>query len=140
MKYVKLFEAFLASQKLNEAITMMEPFDEYGWNDEYDNKYAPVVKALKGKDMYDCVFLGEGFPDFLNEEKSIKSFSMKGLPETDDAEDPHGNCEFDLYKFNGMLIGHFTAEGRFSAAVCNEKDANKWAKIFKENDAEDYLY
>lgn len=140
MKYVPTFESFIGSQKVNEFVTMMEPFDEYGWNDEYDNKYAPIVKALKGKDMYDCVFLGEGFPDFLNETDPIKSFSLKGVADTDDAEDPHGDVEFDLYKFNGMLIGHFTDEMRYSAAVCNEKDAKKWARIFKQNDAGDYLY
>ena len=69
-----------------------------------------------------------------------KSFEMKGVADTDDAEDPHGDVEFDLYKYNGMLIGHFTDEMGYSASVCNEKDAKKWAKIFDQNDAADYLY
>lgn len=142
MKYVKLFEQFIGSQKVNENITMMEPFYEYGWSDEYNNKYAPVMKALKAGDLDDCVILGEGMPEFLEDEKSIKSFDMDGLEDgTDDIElDPHGDCEFELYKHNGMLIGMLYAEGHFSGTVCNVKDAKKWEKYFKQNDAEDYLY
>ena len=107
---------------------------------EIVKKYDPIVKALKASDMWECVFLGEGFPDFLNETDPIKSISVKGVADTDDAEDPHGDVDFALYKFNGMLIGHFTDDMSYSAAVCNEKDAKKWAKIFKQNDAGDYLY
>lgn len=144
MKYVPTFESFIGSHKLNENQSIMDTLGDYGWDDEENpeivKKYAPIVKALKAPDMWECVFLGEGFPDFLNEEKPIKTFSMKRVEDTDDAEDPHGDVEFDLYKFNGALIGHFTDEMGYSAAVCNEKDAKKWAKIFQQNDAEDYLY
>lgn len=142
MKHVKLFESFIDSQKVNENITMMEPFDEYGWSDEYNDKYYPVLKALGASSLDQCIFLGEGMPEFLEGEKSIKAFSMDGLEGgTDDIElDPHGDCEFELYKHNGMLIGMFYAEGHFNGTVCHKKDAKKWEKYFKQNDAGDYLY
>lgn len=145
MKYVPTFESFIGSQKVNENnVSIMDALGDYGWDmDEHPEivkKYAPIVKALKAPDMWECVFLGEGFPDFLMESESIKSFEMDGVADSDDAEDPHGDVEFDLYKFNGMLIGHFTDDMQYSAAVCHEKDVKKWTKIFKQNDAGDYLY
>jgi len=143
MKHVKLFESFIDSQKVNEEnITMMEPFYEYGWSDEYDNKYAPLMNALRASSLDDCVILGEYMPEFLEDEKVLKSFDMNGLEDgTDDIEsDPHGDCSFQLYKHNGMLIGMFYAEGHFSGTVCHKRDAKKWEKYFKQNDAGDYLY
>ena len=143
MKHIKLFEQFIGSQKVNEEfVTMTEPFHEYGWSDEYNNKYAPVMKALGAGALDECIFLGEGMPEFLEDEKILKEFSMDGLEDgTDDIEeDPHGDCKFELYKHNGMLIGMFYADGGFNGTVCHKKDAKKWEKYFKQNDAEDYLY
>ena len=60
MKYVPTFESFIGSHKLNENQSIMDTLGDYGWDtDEHPEivkKYAPIVKALKAPDMWECVF------------------------------------------------------------------------------------
>lgn len=143
MKYIPTFESFIGSQKVNERYaTFADVFDEYGWSDAYEEKYWDMVKALEAGGLYDLVWIGEGMPPFLEGKKSIEAFNMEGLERgTDGIElDPHGDCEFELYKVKGMLIGMFYGEAHLNGTICNVKDAKKWEKYFKKNGAEEYLY
>ena len=146
MKHVKLFEAFVASQKLNENDTLLDVFDEYGWSDEYDDKYSDILDALGVNGMDECVWITDGFPEFIvNDGKKVKEYEADGLEDLvnydeEEIEDPHGNVSFTLYKYKGLKIGHWTDEMGYSAGLCSEDDVKKWEKIIKEMGEERYLY
>ena len=144
MKYMPTFESFIGSQKVNENSTLLDTFDEYGWSDEYDDKYYDITSALGGM-MDDLVWITDNFPDFIQEEgKLVKSYQMDGLDSPTDydgeeVEDPHGDVEFSLYKYKGLKIGWFTDDYGYSAGLCHERDVKKWTKIIKDMGEEEYL-
>jgi len=145
MKYMPTFESFIGSQKVNENATLLDSFDEYGWSDEYDNKYYDITSALGGA-MDELVWITDGLPDFIQEMgKLVKEYKMDGLDSPTDydgeeVEDPHGDAELSLFKYKGLKIGHFTDEMAYSACLCHERDVKKWTKIIKDMGEEDYLY
>ena len=133
-KYVPTFESFIGSQKLNENDYTYLSDSGDGVMDgspEAEAKWAPVLKAFGVRSMDDLVWLGEYFPEIILEEgKKVKGFTLDNYGD----EDPHGEVDFNVFKWNGMLIGYHDDEMQYYATLCKEKDASKWIRILKDDE------
>ena len=132
MKYLPTFESFIGSQKLNENTYLSDSGDGVmDGSPEAEAKWAPVLKAFGVRSMDDLVWLGEYFPEIVREEgKKVKGFTLDNYGD----EDPHGEVDFNVFKWNGMLIGEHDDELQYRAALCKEKDVSKWMKILKDDE------
>mgnify|MGYP006098518307 FL=1 len=142
MKHIKLFEAFVALQKLNEYSTLEMSYDETEDMEpksiDYE-KWAPVLKAFGIKDMSELVWISgganSGIPDeVLDSAKSVKDFDLESVGN----EDPHNKVALNLLKYKGLLIGSHSDSVRYRGALVLDKDIKKWEKIYKEFGAETY--
>ena len=134
MKYIPTFESFIGSQKLNENdYTYLSDSGDgvMDGSSEAEAKWAPVLKAFGVRSMDDLVWLGEYFPEIILEEgKKVKGFTLDNYGD----EDPHGEVDFNVFKWNGMLIGYHDDEMQYTATLCKEKDASKWVRILKDDE------
>ncbi len=136
MKHVKLFEAFVASQKLNEDT------DWDACEGAQKDKFAPVCKALKC-DYYDLVFfemLHNELGTYTAEEydaafekgqalsqsssKTIKDFALKKIENAGTDEDPHGNMDGVIVSIKGTKLkyAYFDSDMDYSGTICSKKD------------------
>ena len=147
-RHIPTFESFIGGlQKLNEYITL-----DYSWEEaregeptrDDEKKWAPVLKAFKVRKMEDLTWLAEYLPDsdnFDNNSKLVKSFQLKSIrDDQDEWQDPHGNVDFDILEYKGLLIGDHSDEMRYQGALVRTKDVKAWEAIYKEEDSEGYLY
>ena len=128
MKRIKLFEAFVASQKLNEDT------DWDACEGAQKDKFAPVCKALKC-DYFDLVFfeLLHNELDYYTEEEydyalekdqnldfTKKDFVLKSIGE----EDPHLNMDGAVYSIKGTKLKYFyfDSDMNYAGTVCSKKD------------------
>ena len=147
MKYVKLFEQFIGSQKVNEYVSLW-----YSWEESREGeptpadekKWAPVLKAFKVRSFDDLTWLAEAIPgsdDFHNNSKVVKSLRLKSIrDDQDEWQDPHGNVDFDILEYKGLLIGDHSDEMRYQGTLVRTKDVKAWEAIYKEEGSESYLY
>ena len=146
-KYVPTFESFIGSQKVNEYVSLW-----YSWEESREGeptpadekKWAPVLKAFKVRSFDDLTWLAEYLPDsddFENNSKLVKSFKLKSTRDDEDEwQDPHGDVDFGILEYKGLLIGDHSDEMRYQGTLVRTKDIKAWEKIYKEEDSEDYLY
>ena len=149
MKHLHLFEAFVASQKLNEEKYNPEYFArlDFSWDESPGplsaadlKKWAPVLKALKVKKVWDLIWFADALPDsdnFENDSKFLKSFSLKDTGEQD--QDPHGGVDLSVVKYKGLLAGDHSDDMDFQGVLIRIEDIDAWGKIYQEEDCEDYI-
>ena len=110
------------------------------------DKYSNILDALGVNSMDECVWITDGFPEFIVDDgKKVKEYEADGLEDLvdydeEEIEDPHGNVSFTLYKYKALKIGHWTDEMGYSAGLCSEDDVKNWEKIIKKMGEERYLY
>ena len=98
---------------------------------EAEAKWEPVLKAFGVADLGDLVWLGEYFPEIVEEEgTSVKSFSLDGFGD----EDPHGDADISIYKWKGMLLASHDDDYRYSGTICKAKDAPKLASLLEDDE------
>tara|TARA_Y100000385_G_scaffold177277_1_gene183307 strand:+ start:258 stop:770 length:513 start_codon:yes stop_codon:yes gene_type:complete len=129
MKHVKLFEAFLASQKLNEA------YEDTECDIAQKNKWESVCKLLKC-DYYDLVFfelihqeMGEYTEeeyDYAIEKDQKIDFKIKKFKlDTINDEDPHGRCTGAVVEIPGTKLKYAQFDApdmMYSGQIASSKD------------------
>ena len=136
MKHVKLFEAFVASQKLNEDT------DWDACHTAQKDKFAPVCKALKCE-YSDLVFfeLLHNELDYYTEEEYEYAFekdqeleftSTKFVLKQIDKEDPHLNMEGVIVSIKGTKLkyAYFDSDMDYSGTICSKKDIKALEAFF----------
>lgn len=137
MKHVKLFEAFVASQKLNEDT------DWDACHTAQKDKFAPVCKALKCE-YSDLVFfeLLHNELDYYTEEEydyafekdqeldfTKKPFVLKAI---DKDGDPHLNMDGVIVSIKGTKLkyAYFDSDMNYSGTICSKKDIKALEAFF----------
>jgi len=120
--------------KLKDFLPLSDSGDNGLGGDEADSKWEPVLDAFGVSYLDDLVWLGEYFPETVEEEgRSVKSFSLDSFGD----EDPHGNADVSIYKWKGMLLGWHDDDYRYSATLCRAKDAVKLASLLEDDESLD---
>jgi len=145
MKHIKLFEAFTASQKVNEYLELYGSWDESREGEPTkadEKKWKPVLKAFKVKDMGELVWLSDSLPDsddFEANHKIVKEFDLKSTrDDQDEWQDPHGRVDFNVIEYKGLLIGDHSDAMRYYGALVRSEDVAAWEEIYKESDTDTY--
>lgn len=126
MKHIKLFEAFAASQKVNEASDCGTAQAE---------KWAPICKLLKC-DYYDLVFFElihdemgvytEEEYTYAREKDEAQSFTPKKFKlDAINDEDPHGRCEASVSVIKGTKLKYAWFEApdmSYFGTIASSKD------------------
>jgi len=117
--------------KVSDFLPLSESGDNGLGGPEAEAKWEPVLKAFGVADLGDLVWLGEYFPEIVEEEgKGVKSFSLDGFGD----EDPHGDADISIYKWKGMLLASHDDDYRYSGTLCKAKDAVKLAKLLEDDE------
>ena len=120
--------------KLRDFTPLSDSGDSGLGGDEADAKWEPVLDAFGVSNLDDLVWLGEYFPEIVEEEgKSVDSFSLDSFGD----EDPHGDADVSIYKWKGMLLAMHDDDYRYSATLCKAKDAVKLANLLQNDEGLD---
>ena len=122
--------------KVSDFTPLSDSGDNGLGGDEADSKWESVLDAFGVSYLDDLVWLGDYFPEIVEEEgRSVKSFSLDSFGD----EDPHGDADVSIYKWKGMLLGWHDDDYQYSATLCKAKDAVKLAKLL-QNDEDIDIY
>jgi len=120
--------------KVSDFTPLSDSGDDGLGGDEADSKWEPVLDAFGVSYLDDLVWLGEYFPEIVEEEgRLVKSFSLDGFGD----EDPHGDADVSIYKWKGMLLGWHDDDYRYSATLCRAKDVVKLASLLEDDESLD---
>jgi hypothetical protein len=124
-------KAIARTFKLRDFPPLSDSGDSGLSGDEADAKWEPVLDAFGVSSLDDLVWLGEYFPEIAAKEgKSVDSFSLDSFGD----KDPHGDVDFSIYKWKGMLLGRHDDDYRYYATLCKAKDALKLAKLLQNEE------
>jgi hypothetical protein len=137
MKHLQLFEAFVASQKLNEGT------DWDACNGAQKDKFAPVCKELKCE-YSDLVFfeLLHNELDYYTEEEYDSAFEKDQeldftkkdfvLNQIDKNGDPHGSMGGVIVSIKGTKLkyAYFDSDMDYSGTICSKKDIKALEAFF----------
>ncbi len=125
--------------KVSDFLPLSESGDYGLGGDEADAKWEPVLGAFGVANLDDLVWLGEYFPEIVEEEgKEVKSFSLDSFGDKDpNRPDPHGDVDISIYKWKGMLLAMHDDDYRYSGTLCKAKDAPKLASLLADDEGLD---
>ena len=120
--------------KVSDFTPLSDSGDNGLGGDEADSKWESVLDAFGVSYLDDLVWLGDYFPEIVEEEgRSVKSFSLDSFGD----EDPHGDAEVSIYKWKGMLLAMHDDDYQYSATLCRAKDVVKLARLLADDEGLD---